>query len=239
VAPVGQFDTPFYALNPAKVPPGAGTVYEQRKGYHQRYLGFELSATKRLSNHWMGRFGFSTNDHREYFDDPNTAILDPTSTRDNPNISGGHVITRSGGSGKSNIFLVLPSYQFVANGMYQAGWGINFGANWVMRQGYAMPYYRSHVNTGDPLGLKNVLAVSDVTDFRLPAVNSLDVRVEKAISFGHNTRLMLDLDIFNVANSATVLGQQYDMRLTGPTGYNQVLEIMDPRIARIGARFTF
>jgi hypothetical protein len=238
VAPIGQFSVPYYALNPAKVPPGAGTVYEERQGYHQRYLGFELSATKRLSNHWMGRFGFSTNDHREYFDDPNTSILDPTPQRDSPNINGGRVITRSGGSGKSNIFLVLPSYQFIANGMYQAGWGINFGANWVMRQGYAMPYYRSNVNAGDPLGLKRVLVVSDVTDFRLPAVSSLDLRVEKAIPFGR-TRLMLDLDVFNVANSATVLGQQYDLRLTGATGFNQVLEIMDPRIFRIGARFTF
>ncbi|HEY2432585.1 MAG TPA: TonB-dependent receptor [Vicinamibacterales bacterium] len=239
VDPIGQFSVPYYALNPAKVPPGAGTVYEERNGYHQRYVGFELSATKRLANHWMGRFGFSTNDHREYFDDPNTSITDPTPTLAHPNVDGGRVITASGGSGKSNIYLVLPSYQFVANGMYQAGWGINFGANWVMRQGYAMPYFRSNVNAGDPLGLKKVLVVGDVTDFRLPAVSSLDLRLEKAISFGRSAKLMLDLDGFNVTNSGTVLGQQYDLRLTGATGFNQVLEIMDPRIFRVGARFTF
>ena len=236
--PIGQFSVPFYAINADAIPPGAGTSYQERKGYHQRYLGFEVSATKRLSNHWMARFGFSTNDHREYFDDPSTAINDPTPTRDNPNIDGGHVITRSGGSGKSNIFLVLPAYQFVANGMYQAKWGINLGANWVLRQGYAEPFYRSNVNTHDPLGLKRVLVVGDVTDFRLPAVSSLDVRVEKAINFGR-AKVALDLDLFNVANSATILGRQYDLRLTGVTGFNQVLEIMDPRVARIGARFTF
>ena len=50
---------------------------------------------------------------------------------------------------------------------------------------------------------------------------------------------MLDLDIFNITNAATVLGKQYDLRLTGPTGYNQVLEIMNPRILRLGARFNF
>jgi hypothetical protein len=239
VDPVGQFSVPFYAIDESAIPPGAGTSYQERKGYHQRFLGFEFSATKRLSNHWMGRLGFSTNDHREYFDDPNASILDPTPTRDNPNIDGGHVITRSGGSGKSNIFLVLPSYQFVANGMYQAPWGINFGANWVLRQGYAEPYYRSNVNASDPLGLKRVLVVGDVTDFRLPAVSSLDLRVEKALSFGRSAKLMLDLDLFNVTNSATVLGRQYDLRLTGATGFNKVLEIMDPRVARVGARFTF
>ena len=29
------------------------------------------------------------------------------------------------------------------------------------------------------------------------------------------------------------------MRLTGATGFNQTLEIMNPRILRLGARFTF
>jgi hypothetical protein len=238
VDPVGQFSVPFYAIQPSAIPPGAGTSLEQRQGYHQRYLGFELSATKRMSDRWMARLGFSTNDHREYFDNPDQSILDPTPTRDNPNIDGGHVITRSGGSGKSNIFLVLPQYQVVANGMYQARWGINLGANWVLRQGYAEPFYRSHVSTGDPLGQKNVLAVSDVTAFRLPAVSSLDLRLEKAFTF-QRAKFAVDLDVFNIGNASTVLGRQYDLRLTGATGFNQVLEIMDPRVARVGVRFNF
>ena len=217
------------------MPPGGGTSYQERTGYHQRYLGFELAATKRMSNHWMARFGFSTNDHREYFSDPNASILDPTPTRDNPNINGGRVITRSSGSGKSNIFLVLPSYQFIANGMYQARWGINLGANWVMRQGYAEPYYRSHVNAGDPLGLKSVLTVNDVTAFRLGAVNSLDFRVEKMFKF-QRVNTAATLDFFNTPNNATILGRQYDMRVTT---YNQVQEIMDPRVLRIGLRLNF
>ena len=235
VAPVGSFSVPYYAINAGAVPPGGGTSYQERTGYHQRYLGFELAATKRMSNHWMARFGFSTNDHREYFDNPSTAILDPTPTRDNPNINGGRVITRSSGSGKSNIFLVLPSYQFIANGMYQARWGINLGANWVMRQGYAEPYYRSHVNAGDPLGLKSVLTVNDVTAFRLGAVNSLDFRVEKMFKF-QRVNTAVTLDLFNTPNNATILGRQYDMRVTT---YNQVQEIMDPRVARIGVRLNF
>src|SRR5207253_5973662 len=137
-------------LQANKVPPGGGTSFEERVGYHQRYLGFEASAVKRLSNKWMGRFGFSTNSHREYFNGPD-ALDDPTPTPSNPRINGGLVITRTGGSGKSNIYLVLPQYQFIANGMYQAPWGINLGANWLLRQGYAEPYYRGSVATGDPL----------------------------------------------------------------------------------------
>jgi hypothetical protein len=51
--------------------------------------------------------------------------------------------------------------------------------------------------------------------------------------------LIFDLDVFNVGNAATVLGRQYDLRRTGPTGYNQVLEIMNPRILRLGFRVNF
>ena len=50
----------------------------------------------------------------------------------------------------------------------------------------------------------------------------------------------LDFDIFNLFNSATVLGRQYDQsEVGGTTGYTQVLEIMQPRIARIGLRISF
>jgi Carboxypeptidase regulatory-like domain/TonB-dependent Receptor Plug Domain len=238
VDPIGQFSVPFYAIDPAVVPPGGGTSYEERKGYHQKYLGFEVSATKRLSNKWMGRFGFATNSHKEYFDGAD-ALDDPTHTPNNPRIDGGHVVTQTGGSGKSNIYLVLPEYQFIANGLYQGPWGLNLGANWLYRQGYAMPYFRSNVATTDVLSNnKSVLAVSDVTDFRLPAVSSLDARVEKAIKI-QRANIMLDLDVFNIFNNSTVLGRQYDIRRTGATGFNKVLEIMNPRILRLGARINF
>lgn len=235
VAPLGQFSTPFYALNAAAVPPGGGRVYEATPGYHEQYLGFELSATKRMSNRWMGRLGFSTNSDKQYFDDPNTAIVDPTSTLGSPNINGGDIITSSGGSGKSGIYLVAPKYQLTANGMYQGPLGINLGANYVMRQGYAEPFYRSRVNTGDPLGSKTVLAVNDVTRFRLPTVNELDFRVEKNVKV-QRFNFDVDLDVFNLLNSATILGRGYDLRLGN---FNKVQEIMDPRIARIGVRFNF
>jgi hypothetical protein len=238
VDPVGSFSVPFYALDPSKVPPGGGTSYEERVGYHQRFVGFEASAVKRLSNKWMARFGFSTNSHREYFKGAD-ALDDPTPSPGAPKLDGGLVVTQTGGSGKSGIFMVLPRYQFIANGMYQGPWGVNLGANWLLRQGYAEPFNRGSVPTGDPLSnRKRVLVVGDVGRFRLPAVSSLDVRIEKAFKIQRYT-VALDLDVFNLGNVATVLGRQYDIRLTGPTGFNQVLEIMNPRIARVGARFNF
>ena len=44
---------------------------------------------------------------------------------------------------------------------------------------------------------------------RLPSVTSLDVRFGKEFAFGRGTKLNLDVDVFNLLNSATVLGRQY------------------------------
>lgn len=244
----GSFNIPLFALPAALIPPGAGRELVNRDGYHQRYLGFEVSATKRLSNRWMMRLGFSTNSHTEYFDNRDQAIEDPNpcpgscsnGTTGGPLVDGGDVFIRSSGSGKSDIYLLLPKYQFVANGLWQGPWGINLGANYVARQGYGQPWFQSNVSVGDPLGRRRILLVQDVGDDRLPTVHSLDVRIEKTVKI-RQTNVYLDLDIFNLGNAATVLGRQFDRRFsrTSPTGFGRTLEIMNPRIARLGLRLTF
>jgi hypothetical protein len=248
---VGAVSTPFYAINPSAIPPGGGREYINRDGYHQRFMGIELSATKRLSNRWQMRLGFSTNDHKEFFDDPATSIEDPTpvcsftpatnsyGSSCQPLVDGGDVLVPTAGSGKSQIFISLPKYQFIANGMYQGPWGVNFGANVVARQGYSQPFYQSNVVTGDALSArKTVLLSRDVNANRLPGVTSLDGRVEKAFKFGR-ANLAVDFDVFNLFNNATLLGRTYDARSTGALGFLQTREIMQPRIARLGLRFNF
>jgi hypothetical protein len=240
---IGSVSVPLYALNSGI---GVGRYSTNRPGYYQRYLGFEASATKRMSNHWMARFGFSTNSWNEYFTDRSVAIEDPepgpASTVAQPTagpfVNGGPVVNQTAGSGKSNIYLVAPKYQFIANGLYEGPWGFNFGANLVTRQGYAEPYFVL-TRTGDPaITRKNVLLVSSVDQYRLPAVTSLDARVEKMFKI-QRTSFALDLDVFNLFNSGTILGRQYDASRVGATGFNQILEIMNPRIARLGVRFIF
>jgi hypothetical protein len=244
---IGSYNVPFYGVAEANVPANrTATEYVDREGYSQRYWGLEVAATKRLSNRWMARFGFSTNDHREYFDSAD-AIMDPTPQLlpgpvplvlgAYPNVDGGPVLRQTSGSGKAGIFMVAPRYQFAGTAMYQAAWGINLAGNVVSRQGYSMPYQRTQVETGDPLGnLKTVILVADdVGDYRLPSVTSLDLRVGKEFAWDR-VRLNLDFDVFNALNSATVLGRQYDLRLSTA---DNVQEIMNPRVLRLGARFSF
>ena len=243
-ANVGTVSIPYYAAQGAVS--GGGFNAQNRPDYHQRYLGFEMSATKRMSNHWMGRFGFATTSWNEYFDAPD-AIADPTRspyassgfanlTLAGPLQNGGPVVVRSSGSGKSSIYLLPPKYQLTANGLYEFPWGINAGGNLVFRQGYGEPFYRDRVATGDPVtNLKTLLLTNAVDQFRLDPVASFDVRAEKMFKFG-TTSLALDFDVFNLFNAATVLGYQYNARVTT---YNTVQEIMQPRIARLGVRFFF
>jgi hypothetical protein len=243
---IGNYTAPIYGVMPGRIPANrAATTYTARDGYSQRYLGFELAATKRLANNWMGRFAFSTNSHREYFEDIDAVGAATTNNDPTPFVStvgastnqdAGVVIRTSTGSGKSAIYQVLPKYQFIFTGLYQAPYGINLAANMNTRQGFAMPFYRSQVPTADPVAArKSVLVVSDPEDHRLPTVTSLDVRVGKEFVFDR-ARFTVDLDVFNALNNATILGRQFDLRVTTA---NNIQEIMNPRVLRLGLRFNF
>ena len=231
---VGDYSTPIYSST--RVPANrAATEFRTRDGYSQRYMGFEASATKRLSNRWMARFGFSSNKHTEHFDSL-AAMTDPTPTAGSPNVDGGLVVRLSGGSGKGGIYQVLPLYQFIATGMYQAPWGINLAANMVSRQGFAKQYFYSPVVTTDPLlRNKSPFLLDEAGQERLPGVTSLDLRLGKLFNVGR-ARVNIDLDMFNALNSATILGRQYNLRLTTA---DNVVEIMNPRVFRVGLRVGF
>ena len=247
---LGSYSVPLYALRASAVPPGGGQFSTNRAGYHQRFVGLEMQLTKRMSDRWMGRLGFSTNSWTEHLDDPSVAIIDPTKAPApdvgsrpfaGPQIDRGQVVRSATGSGKSGIYMVAPRYQIIANGLYQAPWGFNFGASVGTQQGYAEPFFQTRVSTGDPLGRKTVLLAPNADAFRLPAVTSMGARVEWKGTLAGRYNVALDLDVFNVFNSDTILGKQFDARfsMTSPTGFGQVLEIMNPRVARLGVRFFF
>jgi hypothetical protein len=120
--------------------------------------------------------------------------------------------------------------------LYQAPYGINLAANMMTRQGFATPYYRTQVPTADPVAArKSVLLVTDLDSNRLPTVTSLDLRLGKEFAF-QRARFNVDLDVFNALNSGTILGRQFDLRVTTA---NNVQEIMNPRVLRLGVRFNF
>ena len=131
----------------------------------------------------------------------------------------------------------MPRYQFNASALYQLPWGINVAGNLVAREGFGQPFFAT-VESSDPSAPEKRVLLVDPDESRLPGVVSLDLRAGKSFNFGGH-ELALDLDMFNVLNQSTVLGRQYDTTATGSTGFNQPLEIMNPRLFRLGVRFRF
>lgn len=72
-------------------------------------------------------------------------------------------------------------------------------------------------------------------DVRLDNFAQLDLRVEKQLPL-YGKRLAIAFDVFNVFNAATVLDRQERQNVTTA---NYVQEVLAPRVARLGARFTF
>ena len=246
-SPEGTYNVPYYALKTGiAYDPAKGTMYEARPDYYQTYKGFEVTATKRMANHWMARIGFSTNSWREYF----TALDgqgNPTPTLSSPNISGGLVESPAAGSGKSAIYMTQPTYQLNANGAYQFKYDIDLGFSYQLRQGYPMPWWRTWtpanttVNgqaTRDALGAgKSMLLVyPDFGAARLSNVNILDLRIGKRQKIGKVT-LNFDFDIFNITNAAETLGRYYSA--TATSTFTTIGEITQPRIMRFGLRIQF
>lgn len=202
-------------------------------GYFTQYNGIEVGITKRLSNKWMSRVGFSWNDATEHFDE--TAGMydtngNPTPTVTEPLKNGGQFAPQSGGSGSGTIY-INAKWQFNANAMYQAPWGLEVSANVFGRQGYPRPFTRT--GTAAALGADSgitVLLSPEIDSFRYPNLWNTDIRVARQFHMDRaNVRAIFD--VFNIMNANTALVRVSDV--TSPS-LNVLAQNLSPRIARIG-----
>jgi Carboxypeptidase regulatory-like domain/TonB-dependent Receptor Plug Domain len=228
------FDVPTYIPNPAVVSAG-GNGFETTNvpGFYTDYHGVELTLNKRLSNRWMGRVGVALNNSREHFSDA-AGIYDtngnPTRTVTEPLVDGGQFAPQSGGSGAGTIY-INARWQFNANALYQAPYGIELSGNVFGRQGYPYPIVRQ--GTAAALGADSALTVllsPEIDTFRHPNLWNTDVRVARAFRPGAaNVRLILD--VFNVLNANTALVRVNDITATN---FGALSQNLSPRIARVG-----
>jgi hypothetical protein len=113
----------------------------------------------------------------------------------------------------------------------------------VVRLGYryqtGQPMYRSILVSatleGAPLAQGPVEILAEPQGAAIqPSVHLLDVRAEKAFSLGNAGRLDLLFDLFNSlnANTATEIASRRG-------AFGAILEVLPPRVARIGVRYRF
>jgi hypothetical protein len=226
---------PVFALSPS-VPTVVYNVITTRPGYSQKFSGFELTATKRMSHNWMVRANASWNDYTEDCGGKGAANGNPTQTIGA--CPGGQVAPSSGGSGAFGGAFINAKWEANVSGVYVAPWDINIGASLSARQGYPAPL-RDTV-TGLRGGSLTVV-LDPVGDKRFENVYELDMRVAKDFRFFNRVGMTISGDLFNVPNQRTIL-QRNSTVLQNEASLSsgwRITELQTPRIWRLGARFNF
>ena len=230
-----SYSVPTYIANPAKVTAGgSGFLLTNWNGYYADYHGLEVSAVKRLSHRWMGRVGGSLNNAREHY--APEAMYDtngnPTRTITEPLVDGGQFAPQSSGNAAGNVY-INARWQFNANGLYQAPFGIDVSANVFGRQGYPFPLFRTQA-LGADTGL-SVLVTPQIDTFRYDNVWDTDLRLARSFKLrAISLRVMGDL--FNVMNANTVLVRNNNVL---STAFNTIGQNLSPRIVRLGLTVGF
>jgi hypothetical protein len=127
-------------------------------------------------------------------------------------------------------------WQFNANGVYVAPYGIELAANVFGRQGYPMPLFRpgSTAALGSDSSL-NVLVSPTIDYVRYSNVWDTDFRVARDFKLGAVTIRGM-FDVFNLLNADTALVRNGNITATT---FNQIAQNLSPRIARVGVQIGF
>jgi hypothetical protein len=233
------YNVATYIPTPALVTAGGSGFLETNvPGYYTDNHGLEFAVTRRMTGKWMGRIALAFNNAREHFEDPN-GIYDtngnPTPTITEPLVDGGAYAPQSTGNGQGAIYMNA-RWQFNANGVYVAPYGIELAANVFGRQGYPMPLFRpgSTAALGSDSSL-NVLVSPTIDYVRYSNVWDTDFRVARDFKLGAVTIRGM-FDVFNLLNADTALVRNGNITATT---FNQIAQNLSPRIARVGVQIGF
>jgi hypothetical protein len=194
----------------------------------------------------MGRVGITLNNAREHY--APEAMYDtngnPTRTITEPLVDGGQFAPQSTGNSVGNVYMNA-RWQFNANGVYVAPYGIELAANVFGRQGYPMPLFRPGASAvpsgalalGQDVSL-NILVSPTIDYVRYENVWDTDIRVARDVKFGGVTIRGM-FDVFNLFNANTVLVRNGNVMATGNSGFNAIAQNLSPRIARVGVQIGF
>jgi hypothetical protein len=154
----------------------------------------------------------------------------PTPTLSEPLKNGGQFAPQSGGSGAGSVYITA-KWQFNANALYQAPYGIEVSGNVFGRQGYPFPLFRQ--GTTATLGgdsTLSVLVTPQIDYVRYPNLWNTDLRAARTFKVKTVT-LRGILDAFNVFNANTALVRNGNL---ASTSFNALAQNLSPRIFRVG-----
>ena len=239
--PNGQgYSVPNYRLAPGVVRP-LFTVTTNRPDYFVDYHGLELTATKRMQNHWMMRGNVTLNDWKQHVGSvAGVENGDPTLLLSGSSCGTCLGSTAYASNGGADGY-INSRWSAALNSVVDLPRGFSVSGAFVAREGYIIPYWFRR-NNSDGFGNKEILANGFDTQ-RLSNLYQLDLGAKKDFRLMAGVNFQLSADLFNVTNSHTVLWRDYRLyQLNGAdltNGSNQIRDIQSPRIWRFGARVSF
>lgn len=215
--------------NPSISIGGRRQTLTNRPDYFRNYNGFELALTKRYSNRWYANVSYAYNSAIDNYDSPRS-FNDPTNIE---NLDGYQWAEQSGGSGVSNVWV---NSKWVARATAIYTLPANFVVSGFLNghQGYLMPYAYTTTARPNGAGTATVL-LQPFGESRLPSFWQFDFKVERPIQV-NKLRLRPQATIYNLTNSNVVLGRE---RIVNSARFDQVLQILGPRVVQVGVRVDF
>jgi hypothetical protein len=119
-------------------------------------------------------------------------------------------------------------------GLYSFPQGISVAGFLNARDGYPFERTVRSPNRRGGLGRVNV-SLDRFGDMRFEDLWMVDMRLDKRFSV-HAVTVTASLDVFNVTNANIVLSREGVQNISTA---NRVLEVLAPRIVRLGLRFSF
>jgi len=123
-------------------------------------------------------------------------------------------------------------WNFKILGRYELPWGFAAGVSYKLQSGFN---WARTISVPLPNAGNETIFAETRDQNRTPNVGILDFRAEKSFQLGKAGRLAVLLDVFNATNSNVVT----NARVATGTRFKEVITVLDPRVFRLGARYTF
>ena len=231
----------FILDNTDDLPTGPGTFLGPNLppdfAQSRKYWALDFNVEKRFSNNWqaIGSYVYSrttgTDDTR--FENGRGSSLGPSDLWSDPNVR----FFADGGLAHD-----VP-HQIKFLGSVILPYEINFGWFYLGHSGF--PYQRNYIFRQGISEAGEVELVDDIERFieprasrRLPWANNVDLRAEKAFTFGGRYTAAVLFDIFNVFNSNTVRRVETNDE-PGERPFETIRNLKFPRNFRLGFRLDF
>jgi hypothetical protein len=190
------------------------------------YNAVEFTGVKRLSNKWQLLAGFTIQKQKGVYG----RGFSDEATSDNftdPNLS----------INRDNNYLNLDStYVFKVDSTYELPWKIGTSVNFQHYTGFPLqPTETFEVPNGQGVNVGESVILQPAGVLRLPSVNQLNLRFSREFAIKEKWRLIPTVDLFNLTNSQTVIGQV----TTIGGSYLYPYSTINPFVMRLGLRFTF